>query len=107
MIGYCLAIYGDATDIKSLGIQADSVGSFLNFDVQKQKVQTKVMKVLAVESVTVPSGTFQAYKVEVVSADDEADKQTIWIGKDTHQVLKITQNLPSMGGAVLTSELLQ
>jgi len=90
-----------------LPLAANYTTTFLNFDVQKQKVQTKVMKVLAVESVTVPSGTFQAYKVEVVSADDEADKQTIWIGKDTHQVLKITQNLPSMGGAVLTSELLQ
>ena len=79
--------------------------TFLNFDLQKQKPQTKQLKVIGMESVTVPAGTFDAYKVELVSADDEADKQTIWIAKDTHKVLKIMATLPSLGGAVLTSEL--
>ena len=79
--------------------------SFLNFDEQKLKPRTKLLKVLGVESVTVPAGTFEAYKVEIVAADDEADKQTIWITKDSRKVVKITATLPSMGGAVLTSEL--
>ena len=79
--------------------------TFLNFDVQKQKPQTKQLKVVGTESVTVPAGTFDAFKVELVSADDEADKQTIWIAKDSHKVVKITATLPSLGGAVLTSEL--
>lgn len=78
--------------------------SFLNFDEQKLKPRTKLLKVLGVESVTVPAGTFEAYKVEIVAADDEADKQTIWITKDTRKVVKITATLPSLGGAVLTSE---
>jgi len=79
--------------------------TFLNFDLQKQKPQTKQLKVIGMESVTVPAGTFDAFKVELVTADDEADKQTIWIAKDTHKVLKIMATLPSLGGAVLTSEL--
>jgi hypothetical protein len=90
-----------------LPLAANYTATFLNFDVQKQKPETKVMKVLGTESVTVPLGTFDAYKVEIVSAENEADKQTVWIAKDTHRVVKITATLPSLGGAVLTSELVQ
>ncbi|HEY3103074.1 MAG TPA: alpha/beta fold hydrolase [Pyrinomonadaceae bacterium] len=81
--------------------------SFLNFDTQKQKAETKQMKVVAAESVTVPAGTFDAYKLEIVSADNDADKQTVWIAKDSRKVVKITATLPSLGGALLTSELTQ
>lgn len=78
---------------------------FRNFDVQKQKPQLKQLKVIGIENVTVPAGSFEAYKIELTTPDDEADKQTIWIAKDTRKVLKITAVLPSLGGAVLTSEL--
>jgi len=78
---------------------------FRNFDVQKQKPQLKQVKVVGTENVTVPAGSFEAYKIELTTPDDEADKQTIWIAKDTRRVLKITAVLPSLGGAVLTSEL--
>ena len=73
--------------------------------VQKQKAQLKQLKVVGTESVTVPGGTFDAYKVEVVAADNEADKTTLWIDKATHKVVKIVAVLPSLGGALLTSEL--
>jgi len=88
-----------------LPLAANYSTRYLNFDVQKQKPQTRQLKVVGTESVTVPAGTFDAYKVELVAADDEADKQTVWIAKDTHRVLKISATLPSLGGAVLTSEL--
>ncbi len=78
-----------------------------NFDVQTQKVQWKQLKTLGLEAVTVPAGTFDAYKVELIAADNDADKQTVWIAKDTHQVIKIVAALPSLGGAILTSELTQ
>ena len=79
--------------------------SFRNFDVMKQKPQIKQLKVLGSESVTVPAGTFDAYKVEIQAADNEADKQTVWIDKVTRKVLKVTAVIPSLNGAVLTSEL--
>jgi dipeptidyl aminopeptidase/acylaminoacyl peptidase len=81
--------------------------TFRNFDVTKQKLQMKQVKFIGSESVTVPAGTFDAYKVEVTSTEDEADKQIIWIAKDTNRVLKISAILPSLGGAKLTSELIQ
>jgi dipeptidyl aminopeptidase/acylaminoacyl peptidase len=76
-----------------------------NFDIQTQKVQMKQLKMVGSESVTVPAGTFDAYKVEVIAADNDADKQTVWITKDTHKVVKIVATIPSLGGALLTTEL--
>ena len=55
--------------------------SFRNFDVQKQKPQIKQLKVAGSEKVTVPAGTFDAYKVEIVDTENDADKQTVWIDK--------------------------
>ncbi len=81
--------------------------TFRNFDVQKQKAQVKQLRFLGTESVTVPAGTFDAYKVELTAADDESDKQIVWIAKDSSKVVKITATLPSLGGAKLTSELAQ
>jgi len=79
--------------------------SFRNFDIMKQKPQIKQLKVVGTESVTVPAGTFDAYKLEIVGADNDADKQTVWIDKGSRKVLKISAVLPSMNGAILTSEL--
>jgi dipeptidyl aminopeptidase/acylaminoacyl peptidase len=79
--------------------------SFRNFDVQKQKPQVKQLKVVGSESVTVPAGTFDAYKLEIVASDNDADKQTVWIDKASRKVLKISAVIPSLNGAVLTSEL--
>ena len=79
--------------------------SFRNFDVQKMKPQIKQLKVVGSESVTVPAGTFDAYKLEIVAADNDADKQTVWIDKASRKVLKISAVIPSLNGAILTSEL--
>jgi len=65
----------------------------------------KQLKVIRTESVTVPAGTFDAYKVEIFAADNDADKQTVWIDKASRKVLKISAVIPSLNGAVLTSEL--
>ena len=79
--------------------------NFRNFDLNKQKPQIKQLKVVGTESVTVPAGTFDAYKVEIVAADNDADKQTVWIDKSSRRVLKMSAVLPSLNGAILTSEL--
>ena len=91
--------------IASLPLKNDYSLNFRNWDVQKQKPQIKQLKVLGTESVTVPAGTFNAYKVEIIDAANDADKQTVWIDTASRKVLKITAVLPSLGNAVLTSEL--
>jgi dipeptidyl aminopeptidase/acylaminoacyl peptidase len=79
--------------------------AFRNFDIQKQKPELKQLKVTGTESITVPAGTFDVFKVEITSAENDADKQTVWIAKDSRQVVKVSAVLPNLGGAVLTSEL--
>jgi hypothetical protein len=79
--------------------------SFRNFDVQKQKTQIKQLQVVGTESLTVPAGTFNAYKIEIVDTGNDADKQTVWIDKASRKVLKISAVLPNLNGAILTSEL--
>jgi dipeptidyl aminopeptidase/acylaminoacyl peptidase len=81
--------------------------TYRNFDVQKQKTEVKQLKFVGTESITVPAGTFDTYKVELTSADDESDRQTVWISKDSSKVVKVSAILPSLGGAKLTSELTQ
>ncbi|HKD81969.1 MAG TPA: hypothetical protein VKH81_19905 [Candidatus Angelobacter sp.] len=80
--------------------------TYRNFDVQKQKAQLLQLKVTGKEKVTVPAGTFDTYKVEITSADGGADKETLWITPDTHQPVKESAVIASMGGAVLTQELM-
>jgi dipeptidyl aminopeptidase/acylaminoacyl peptidase len=79
--------------------------TFRNFDVRQQKVQLKQAKVTGSEKVTVPAGTFEAWKVEIVSADGEPGSNTVWVAKDTRKVVKTTATIPQMGGAVVTTEL--
>jgi dipeptidyl aminopeptidase/acylaminoacyl peptidase len=79
--------------------------TFRNFDVQKQKVKLMPLSVSGIDQVTVPTGTFEAYKVEITSADGGADKETIWVTRDSHKAVKESAVLASMGGAVLTQEL--
>jgi dipeptidyl aminopeptidase/acylaminoacyl peptidase len=91
--------------IGALPLAQGYTAGFRNFDVQKQKPRLRQLRVVGAESVTVPAGTFDTYKVEIMSADNDAEKETVWIAKDTRQVVKITAVLPSLGNAVLTSEL--
>jgi dipeptidyl aminopeptidase/acylaminoacyl peptidase len=79
--------------------------TFRNFDVRQQKVQLKQAKVAGSEDVTVPAGTFKAWKVELASAEGEPGSTTIWVAKDSRKVVKTLATLPEMGGAVVTTEL--
>ena len=53
-----------------------------------------------------PAGTFEAFKVEITSADNDVDKTTVWIAKDTRRVLKISAVLAALNGGTITSELM-
>ncbi len=96
---------GEMQVIACLPLAEGYTTSFRNFDVQKQKEQLVQLKVAGTESVTVPAGTFDAYKVEVSSADGGNDSRTFWIAKDSRKAVKLSAVLASMGGATLTAEL--
>ena len=79
--------------------------TFRNFDVMKRKAGLKQAKVSAIESVTVPAGTFKAWKVDIKNADGAPGDQTVWVDSTSRRIVKITATLPEMGGAVATMEL--
>ncbi len=79
--------------------------TFRNFDLQKQKVALKQIKVVGTEDVSVAAGTFKAWKAEITSAEGEPGQVTLWIATDSRKVVKTTATLPQMGGATVTSEL--
>lgn len=79
--------------------------TYRNFDVQKQKVKLMQLKVTGTESVTVPAGTFNAFKVEISSAEGGADKATMWVATDSRKPVKFSAVMAQMGGATLTAEL--
>jgi dipeptidyl aminopeptidase/acylaminoacyl peptidase len=97
---------GSKQSIACLPLAEGYSATFRNFDVQKQKVKLLQLNVSGVEKVTVPAGTFDAYKVEIASADGGDDKETLWVAQDSHKAVKESSVLASMGGAVLTQELL-
>jgi len=79
--------------------------TFRNFDVQKQKAKVMQLQVTGSEKVTVPAGTFDAYKTEITSGEGGPEKVTMWIAKDSRKAVKISAMMPQMGGAILTAEL--
>ncbi|MBV9768691.1 MAG: alpha/beta fold hydrolase [Bryobacterales bacterium] len=80
--------------------------TFRNFDLQRQTVKLMQLQVAGSENVTVPAGTFDAFKVELSSADGGPDRSTIWIAKSARTPVKISALMPEMGGAMLTAELM-
>jgi hypothetical protein len=74
-----------------------------NFNVQSQQVQNAELRVTGTETITVPAGTFDCFKVEVSLAS--GGKNTLWIAKSPRKMVKATQTGPQLGGATVTSEL--
>jgi dipeptidyl aminopeptidase/acylaminoacyl peptidase len=94
---------GAQAAIAALPLATGYATTFRNFDLLSQQAKVMELKVAGTEQVTVPAGSFDAYRVELASAD--GDKSTVWVAKDTRQVLKVSSVLRQMGGAVITMEL--
>jgi dienelactone hydrolase len=101
-------LFGDGpalAAIAALPLADGYTTTFRNFDVQKQKATLKQLKVAATEDVTVPAGTFKAFRVEITSAEGEPGAMTLWVATDSRGLVKIAATLPQMGGAKLSAEL--
>jgi hypothetical protein len=82
--------------------------TFRNFDIMSQKVKPRQLKVLGSEKVTVPAGTFDAWKVEVTPADGgTGETTTLWVDKANRRALKSVTVIPAMNGAIATAELVK
>jgi dipeptidyl aminopeptidase/acylaminoacyl peptidase len=91
--------------IATLPLAEGFTTTYRNFDAMAQKVKLQQLKVTGTETVTVPAGKFDAFRIEVFSVDGGNDKQTLWVAKDSRKVVKSSTVLSSMGGATMTLEL--
>ena len=91
--------------IAALPLKEGYSTTFRNFDVMRQKVTIKQAKVTGIEDVTVPAGTFKAWKVELASAEGEPGSQTLWVDTASRRVVKTSGALAN--GALVTSELVK
>jgi dipeptidyl aminopeptidase/acylaminoacyl peptidase len=80
--------------------------TFRNFSVHTQKVKLLEAKVAGVETVTVPAGKFETWKVEIAAVDGGADRATLWVAKESRATVKSTAVMSSAGGATMSAELL-
>ncbi|HEY0372846.1 MAG TPA: prolyl oligopeptidase family serine peptidase [Thermoanaerobaculia bacterium] len=96
---------GMGSVIGTLPLADGYTATYRNFDVQKGKEKTMQLRVAGSESVTVPAGTFDAWKVEILPVD-EAGNMILWIDKASHKNVKTTAVIASMGGATMTQELI-
>ncbi|MFL6352528.1 MAG: S9 family peptidase [Bryobacteraceae bacterium] len=96
---------GSIQSIAALPLADGYRTTFRNFDLQSQKAKVMQLTVANSEDVTVPAGTFQAYKVDISSVDG-AEKMTMWVAKTSKRTVKYQALMPQMGGATLTAELM-
>jgi hypothetical protein len=103
------ALFGDGAGgdqvIATLPLAVGYTTTFRSFDIQSQKVKLQQLSVAGTESVTVPAGTFDTFRVEITSADGGGDKKTLWVAKDTRKAVKAIAVVAAMGGATMTAEL--
>jgi hypothetical protein len=91
--------------IAALPLAEGYSATFRNLDVQKQKGMLMQLKVTGAESVTVPAGAFDTFRVEIAS-DDGSTKMTLWVSRDSHKPVKQSSTLAAAGGATVITELL-
>jgi dipeptidyl aminopeptidase/acylaminoacyl peptidase len=97
---------GSSDVVATLPLAVGYATNYRNFDLMGQKVKLRQLKVTGSENVTVPAGTFDAWKVEITPADGgTGESTTMWVDKASRRVVKISTVIPEMNGAVATAEL--
>lgn len=74
------------------------------FDGSTNKVKKIQVKVLAKETVKVPAGSFESYKVEAAQLDGP-EKFIVWISTKDLNMVRTEANVPQMGNAHMVAEL--
>jgi hypothetical protein len=93
--------------IAALPLAEGYTTTFRNFDIMSQQVKPWQLKVVGSESVTVPAGTFDTWKVMTTPAEGTGETTTLWISKADRRMVKATSIVPQMNGAVVSAELVK
>lgn len=98
---------GPAVVLAALPLAEGYSIAYRTLDLQTQKTKLYALKVTGSESVSVPAGTFDCWRVEIEPADGSPGKQTLFVARKERRPVKIEAIMPQMGGAKLTAELEQ
>ncbi|HKL52442.1 MAG TPA: prolyl oligopeptidase family serine peptidase, partial [Wenzhouxiangellaceae bacterium] len=73
----------------------------------QNRVRIHAVRVEGAETVTVPAGEFETWKVVVEPIDDEGGGQTLWVTRETPRVMVQAETTlpPQMGGATVNAQL--
>ena len=100
---------GAAIDLALLALPLD-VGfetTYRTYDIMNRKTGIKRLEVVGRESVDVPAGTFEAYKLKIETLDNGGGERTVWVSvEEPRGVMKSIDALPAaMGGGTVTTRL--
>ena len=103
-------VFGDGTaldlTIGCLPLAPKYKTSLRYFDLLSQQVKVYVVEVTGIEDVTVPAGTFEAFKIELRPMGTEPGGGTVFVDTKSRYQIRATMQLPAMaGGGSVTSEL--
>ncbi|MCS7044489.1 MAG: prolyl oligopeptidase family serine peptidase [Bryobacteraceae bacterium] len=93
--------------LASLPLAEGYSAAYRTLDLQTQKTKLFTLKVAGSETVAVPAGTFDCWRVELEPADGSPGRQTLYVAKKERRPVKLEASLPQMGGAKMTAELAQ
>ncbi|WP_083732723.1 S9 family peptidase [Spirosoma montaniterrae] len=95
---------GDGLQLATLPLKEGYSTTYRNFDLTQQKTKAYALTVVGKESVTVPAGTFDAWKVEIKPADGSAGSRTLYMATDGSGRF-IKEEAVIQGGMKMVSEL--
>ena len=91
--------------LAALPLAKGYTAEFRNFGLQQQNVKMLQLRVMGTDTVSVPAGTFNTWKVLIVSLDGGDESSALWVEKRTHRVVKYAMSFPGFHDAVATAEL--
>jgi len=97
---------GGQDAIAALPLANTYTANFRNFDVESQQVKLRQLRVMGTDTVTVPAGTFQTWKVLVTSEGGSDEMTAYWVDKASRRVVKMATSLPEQR-ALATAELVK
>lgn len=97
---------GSKNVLACLPLEVGYTVNFRNFNAQKKEIKVMKMEVVGIESINVPAGTFETFKIELSPANGDPGSVTIWVTTDSdRKAVKTSSVVAEMGGAVMVSEL--
>ena len=98
----------EAATIAALPLAEGYTTVLRRVDAQTQQPKLERLTVTGIETVEVPAGTAEAYRVEVKPADGSAGEGIYYVETAApHRVLKITAVVPAMNGATMEQVLVE